>query len=219
MSRNTYWARAGSIADPRPGQRRNYVGGGYLRELRRGWVVDSAVFRLDPLPSSRPRPYDVRSIYVQIRTGVELESNNPALPEGRRRSVQRDQIAIAGWGGHPERYYTWVQIYSDEPEQVTRADGSTRAEDLGWNEDPAMERSHDIVRVERTTQFQSFLIERTREPGGGFGRLPRYPAVAAVAWSRETRCSFGMSLRALPSSRRAAIASTTSSRTPCVPCS
>jgi len=234
-----YWRRLEIETELRRGELRGLASGASMRELAPGHVVSSAVFRLEPLPGSPPRQGPPVELHIQVREGVSLLSRWRNARGEWEQLVQRDQIAIAGWGGRSDHRYTWVQIYSESPETINASDGTVRTEDVAYdNETPVVHGSDfdwhgrrwypdvgddtsaryavrgtdlsvgrngeiiydspeaqltmlpylranaDVLRVEKTTQFQSFLVEVPVLQGEA-AYLPRQPTVAAVAWSRD----------------------------------
>lgn len=240
---NDYWVRSSNEIALRQGRLRRYGADTYTREQRRGRIVDSAVFSLEPVPWSRRSPATPARLFVQVRTGVSLLSRYRDRTGRLREGVQDDQIAIAGWGGRQDHSYTWVQAYADAPERLLFADGTQRTEDVAYDQEgpvvhgtdydwhgrrwyvdvgdrssaryavrgtdlsvgdngeiiydsptatltmiPYLEDHPSVLRVDKTTEFQSYLLEvpvRTERTV----YLPRQRTVAAVSWRRNQ--SFG----------------------------
>ncbi len=103
-------------------------------EENRGRIADSATFECSRCVGQPPpdpgRPVRLR---VQVRTGVVLRQEVPRGASGHideQRFV--DEIAIGASGGYPDQQYSWVQIYSEEPEHLVRFDGTSSVENVNW---------------------------------------------------------------------------------------
>jgi hypothetical protein len=128
--------------------------------------------RSEGLPASTTRE-PVR-LTVQVRTDVVLRERVPRR-DGRGTVDDRkydDEIAIGASGGYPDQLYTWVQVFSREPEHIARFDGTSAIDII----DPD-QRASDVAENELSWAGRLWLVDSDTPTSA------RYPIRQATAVS------------------------------------
>lgn len=107
-----------------------------MRETDPGRLVDSAVFLCGPADPGAPVPHRPVRLEITVRVGVTIHSHQVLNERGETRDLDwTNNIAIGARGGHADRRYFWVQIYSMEDEQIKEDGRATRSEDIARDEE------------------------------------------------------------------------------------